>query len=259
VSGASAYGRVRPGLVSISFRALPPEEIVRAAAVAGLEGIEWGGDVHAPHGDIGAARRVRRLCADAGLAVAAYGSYLRFAAGDPAPDAVLDTAEALGTSLVRVWAGKLGSADADAAHRAALVDGLRAFTAAAAARGISAALEFHGGTLTDTAASTLDLLDAVPGLLTLWQPPNGTGFAERAESLRAVLSRLANLHVFHWGRGFDDRYPLAVGAADWERYFQIAGSAPAGDRWALLEFMPDNDIRSLSVEAAVLREILAHS
>ena len=36
------------GLVSISFRKLSPEEVISAAAAAGLKAIEWGSDVHAP-------------------------------------------------------------------------------------------------------------------------------------------------------------------------------------------------------------------
>ena len=40
------------GLVSVSFRKKPPEEILSAMKGAGLSVIEWGGDVHAPSDDI---------------------------------------------------------------------------------------------------------------------------------------------------------------------------------------------------------------
>ena len=65
------------GLVSVTFRALSPAEIVELVARAGLEGIEWGGDVHAPHGDVARARDVYRRTVDAGLAIPSYGSYYR--------------------------------------------------------------------------------------------------------------------------------------------------------------------------------------
>ena len=68
---------VRTGLVSVTFRQLAVEEVVEVAAQAGLAAIEWGGDVHVPLGDLPAARKARALCEDHGLAVAAYGSYLR--------------------------------------------------------------------------------------------------------------------------------------------------------------------------------------
>ena len=48
-------------LTSVTFRRMKPEEILRVAARAGIEGIEWGGDVHVPAGDLAAARRVRAL------------------------------------------------------------------------------------------------------------------------------------------------------------------------------------------------------
>lgn len=44
------------GLVSISFRNRTAEEIIEAVKNAGLNAIEWGGDVHVPHGNVSRAR-----------------------------------------------------------------------------------------------------------------------------------------------------------------------------------------------------------
>ncbi|MEL7086971.1 MAG: hypothetical protein AAGL98_00775 [Planctomycetota bacterium] len=66
---------ILPGLVSVTFRKLTPTQICELAADAGLQGIEWGGDVHVPAGDVGAAKAVAALTRARGLAVAAYGSY----------------------------------------------------------------------------------------------------------------------------------------------------------------------------------------
>src|SRR5256885_10789300 len=68
---------LHPGLVSVTFRKLPPREVVSLAKQAGLYGIEWNGDVHLPPGDLGKARDLRELTLEAGLQVAAYGSYHR--------------------------------------------------------------------------------------------------------------------------------------------------------------------------------------
>ena len=65
------------GLVSITFRRLSPREIVKLVKKSGLEGIEWGGDVHVPHGDLSVAREVATMTQEEGLVVAAYGSYYR--------------------------------------------------------------------------------------------------------------------------------------------------------------------------------------
>ncbi len=42
---------ISPGLVSVTYRALPPAEIIALTAAAGLKGIEWAGDVHVPPND----------------------------------------------------------------------------------------------------------------------------------------------------------------------------------------------------------------
>jgi 3-dehydroshikimate dehydratase len=41
---------IRAGLVSVTFRGLPPERIVDLARQARLEGIEWGGDARSAAG-----------------------------------------------------------------------------------------------------------------------------------------------------------------------------------------------------------------
>ena len=68
---------VRTGLVSVTFRQLPADEVPEMAAKAGLAAIEWGGDVHVPLGNLVAAQRVKALSEVHGLEIAAYGSYLR--------------------------------------------------------------------------------------------------------------------------------------------------------------------------------------
>ena len=86
---------IHPGLVSVTFRALSPAQVVDLVRQAGLRGIEWGGDIHAPPGNAARAREVRHLSLEAGLSVAAYGSYYRAAQSEAAgmPFAhVLDTA-----------------------------------------------------------------------------------------------------------------------------------------------------------------------
>ena len=65
---------IQPGLVSVTFRKLTPAEIVALVKQAGLKGIEWGGDLHVPHGDLVRAREVRELTHEGGLGVAACGS-----------------------------------------------------------------------------------------------------------------------------------------------------------------------------------------
>ncbi|MCK4601119.1 MAG: TIM barrel protein, partial [Phycisphaerae bacterium] len=150
------------GLVSITFRKLPPEELVALVAKAGLEGVEWGGDVHVPHGDLRRAREVRKITLDAGLKVASYGSYYRVGHDEPVPfEVVLATAAELAAPTIRLWAGKQGSETADAEYRDRVVQESQRIAELAAQANIVPAYEFHSGTLTDTNASASELLAAV--------------------------------------------------------------------------------------------------
>ncbi len=253
---------IRPGLVSITFRKLSPREIVDRCVQAGLEGIEWGGDVHVPHGNLEAAREVAGITRAAGLAVAAYGSYYRAGLNDPALSFtnVLESAAVLGAPVIRVWAGNTGSADAGPDIRAAVASDLARCADLAKAGGISVALEFHGGTLTDTAESAADLMKALEGsgVRLYWQPPVGLTPDAAVRSLRHVLPWVDHVHVFAWQKGGDGiiRLALAEGAGAWAQYLDTLKSRNQ-DRWALLEFVRGDDPGHLSADAAALRSWLA--
>jgi 3-dehydroshikimate dehydratase len=250
-----------PGLVSISFRQLAPKQIVDLVAGEHLAGIEWGGDIHVPHGDLQRAREVGALTRDAGVAVAAYGSYYEAGTSEAsglAFESVLETALGLGAPLVRVWAGKAGPQQTDAAVRDRIISDLRRAAQLAAAAQVTVATESHAGTLTETAASTLDLLRSVghPNMLTLWQPAPAQEDADCAVSLGTVLPHVVNLHVFFWGPGgFADRRPLAEGTGRWQMLFGVLRQT-GREHYALLEYVADDDPQSFRRDAKTLRELL---
>ena len=254
---------IRPGLVSITFRKLTAGEIVGLAVQAALAGIEWGGDVHVPHGDLRHARVIRRMTADAGLEVAAYGSYYRVGHGEPCPfEAVVDTAVELGAPTIRVWAGKQGSDTADAAYRDRVVQESREIADLASDAHVTVSYEFHGNTLTDTNASARRLLDEVahPSIRSYWQPPRGASVARCLEGLDAVMPWLTHTHVFAWrapeNEGPVERLPLAGGAEDWDLYLHKIASL-GGDRYAEIEFVRDDQPEVFLRDAATLAEWLA--
>ncbi|MBI2441116.1 MAG: sugar phosphate isomerase/epimerase [Lentisphaerae bacterium] len=248
-----------PGLVSVTFRKLSPEEIIRLASAAGLKGIEWGGDVHVPPGRSDIARQVRRLTQEAGLQLPSYGSYYSVGVSSREEFApVLDTAGELGVGTIRIWAGNQGSSQASADYRQRLADLTRQLADQAARRELDLAFEFHGGSLTDTVDSTLALLAAInhSRVKTYWQVPAGMPIADCAEGLKRVLSALANIHVGSWSSDRKERRPLAEYEAAWQRFLSIAVTNP-GDRFALLEFVCNDDPAMLAPDAAVLRRLLA--
>lgn len=243
---------IHPGLVSVTFRKFSPAQVVALTRKAELSGIEWGGDVHVPHGDVERAREVRALTEEAGLKVAAYGSYYR-AGGSEANglpfQQVLESAVALGAPTIRVWPGGKGSAGMSAAERGAVVEDLRRIAGLAGRAGISISTEFHDGTLTDTNASAEALLAEVghANVFTYWQPHNGEATAECVAGLRAVAGRVSNVHVFHWWPTAAERHPLVDGEARWAEFWRELKALP-GERFAMLEFVQGDE------EAAFLRD-----
>jgi sugar phosphate isomerase/epimerase len=252
-----------PGLVSITFRKLTPEEIVNLTRRAGLESIEWGGDVHVPHGKYQVAADVNRMTRDAGLQVACYGSYYRL--GRDPNDAkylpfskVLDTAAALQAPSIRVWAGTQSSEKADDAYFARCAEDARQCAEYAAMEDIRIVLEYHEQTLTDDPAAAVRLLQEInhPNVQSLWQPPNFRDYDHCLHTLREIKPYLNNLHVFHWTGPENERRPLAEGAERWERYLSAAHN-PVITRHALLEFVADDDPEQLVRDAQTLKALLA--
>ncbi len=256
---------IKGGLGSITFREHTPEEVVGLVVKAGLAGIEWGGDIHVPHGDLEAAQKVRSLTEDAGLEVAAYGSYYRVGESEVEDlpfERVLATARALGAPLIRVWAGQKGSNDADLAYRIHVVEELKRVGAMAKEEGLGVSCEYHGGTLTDTNASAQELLEELANeeaenIDLYWQPPNGQPTEYCLEGLKTVLHRVTNLHVFYWQHenGQNIRRPLSEGEERWLQYLAAANRGRV-DRFGLIEFVMDGSPEQFLEDATTLKEWL---
>ena len=250
---------IRSGLVSITFRQLSPARIVALCQEAGVQGIEWGGDVHVPHGELATAERVAALTRDAGLCVPTYGSYYRVGTNESGSDAltflcVLDTALALGAPAVRVWAGDRDSADADEQDWGRILADLARICQLASEQKLRIVMEYHGGTLNDTAASSRRLLDHVAAdrLSTLWQTTNGKDVAYCRETLSALLDRVLHVHVFNWGTGKADQGALSDAGDAWADYLELLQRGDR-ERFALIEYVKDDKPEQFLADAAVLR------
>ncbi len=251
-----------PGLCSVTFRDCAVERIAAMVREHELGAIEWGADVHVPPGDLDAARRARSV--SEGLEVT-YGSYLFAGGADVGDDeivAVIDTAAAIGAGTIRVWT-PFGVTEADT-RRSDVVAALRRAAALAEQRGAVLALEFHGGTLTETVTSTQALLDDVDAanLLTYWQPPYWISERTIGDDVADVLllgPHLANLHVYEWtATPTVARRPLAEGAERWRAVFDAVATVArpaglAGPRAAFLEFVAADDPANFPADAATLR------
>ena len=246
---------MKTGLCSVSFRKLTVEEIIEAVKAAGLDGIEWGGDVHVPHGDVEKAKRVAKLMEDAGLETLSYGTY--YYPGDHAVEdfqGVIDCALALGTKIIRVWAGSKTLTEVTDEYRAKIIADTQAICDMAKPYGLTVAYEYHGWTLTETLESALQAYNEVgkENMKMYWQPSVFHSFEENMEALKALLPYCCNVHMFHWDAEYT-RYALEEGADAVKAYLDLANTNPqvAG---VMLEFIKDDSIEQMKLDGATLNK-----
>ena len=243
---------MRPtGLLSVTFRKMSVEEIIELTARAGLNGIEWGGDVHVPPGELKLAGRIGQATRSAGLVNFAYGSYWR---ADREPEMVAETAEALGAQWIRIWAGVHSSEACTPEERSRTVENLKTLCRRVPKR-MNVAAEWHCNTLTDTASSALQLLNEVgeKNFTCYFQRENRAD--DRRDNLEDLLrlppDKLQAVHVHYCvGR---ERLPLSDGAEEWQELLaHIPESIPA-----LLEFVRGDSAEQYLKDAAVLKKLAA--
>lgn len=248
----------RLGICSVTLRHLLPAAVIDISRDAGLSRIEWGADVHAPPTDLARVAQVRELTEAAGLTVASYGSYWR-AGISPMSDLMqlVTAAATLGAPRIRLWAGDIGTEQADKPTWDRVVAALREACVVARDRDIGLALEFHPDTLTDTVDTTLELLERVDDetLRSYWQPR----LDEQTESSIAGLLRLtpvlAGVHVFSWWPRAN-RLRLHERGDLWSAVSEVlVNEAEPCD--VLLEFVKDDNAALVGAEAAVLRDLFA--
>jgi sugar phosphate isomerase/epimerase len=258
---------IKSGLASISFRNLSTDMIVEIAKDSGLLAIEWGGDVHVPHGDIQKAKQVKDETLNPGLETAAYASYYKAGESEIQGlkfEEVLATAVELAAPTVRVWAGLKSSRDADENYRKMVADDLFRVAKMAEKKNISIGIEYYVHTLTDSTESTLKLLDDVDhnNLFCYWQPPVNDiiSHADCKSGLNALVKKVSNIHVYHWSLNNEiyTRYPLKDGFNEWKEYLDII-KLNGGNHYALLEFVLNDSVEQLKEDADTLNELISLS
>ncbi|UXM91272.1 sugar phosphate isomerase/epimerase family protein [Paenarthrobacter sp. JL.01a] len=241
-----------PGICSVTLRSHGIQDVVRIAADAGLAGIEWGTDVHVS--DAASAAQAREATEAAGLAVLSLGSYYRSGAfGDF--ERALELAAALGAPRIRVWAGELGSSEASPDHWESVVKDGQRIADLASDRRIALAFEYHGNTLTDSPATTLELLDRIdhPNVGTYWQPAVGLSDQQALDSLHEVLPHVVGVHCFSWGPA-GERFPLQLRARLWQGVAEVLRNH-GEDLDIMLEFVQDNLPENVLSDAAFLHAL----
>lgn len=246
---------IRTGLTSVTFRKKTIDEIVGLAQKARLDGIEWGGDIHVPAGDIKAAQHAAKATAGAGLSVLSYGSYFH---GDEGEDfaPVLESAKALGAPMIRIWAGRFPYEECSPEEFSRCVKAFQNAAGLAAKEGIAIGFEYHRGTLTQTHAGAAALLDAISreNVSCYWQPNPDISLEEQLVEIDTLLPRLSTVHVFYW-TGKNVPHPLSEGLPLWEQYVEHLDKTGA-PRSMILEFVEGDSPEAFLRDAATLRQLL---
>ncbi|MDE1549288.1 sugar phosphate isomerase/epimerase family protein [Jeotgalibaca caeni] len=247
------------GICSVTFRKKSPEEIIKLAQKGGLHAIEWGGDIHVPINDLENAKKIGVLTRQAGLLVSSYGSYY-YAGQGLSFEPFLETAIALGTTSIRIWAKKMDFKKEigviDEEEFAAVVHDIKTAAMMAQAHDVSLHIEFHQGTYTDTTESALRLMKEIdePNLFLYWQPLAYTSQVERLNQIIELSDFISNVHVFQWDRDFN-RYPLAEGQAEWRDYIQQIQTHSSHPHFFLLEFMKDNSVEQFEEDVVTFHKL----
>ena len=242
----------RLGLVSISFRNHSPEEIILAAKQAGLECVEWGSDVHAPCNDSAKLNSIVALQNEHGVYCSSYGTYFRLGA-TPAEELpqYISAAKTLGTDILRLWCGDKGSAEYTNEEKELLFAECKRAAEIAERNNVTLCMECHNHTFTDEMQAAVELVEAVnsPAFRTYWQPNQFKSTEQNMNYAKRISEYARHIHVFNWSG--DERYPLEESVELWQKYLDYF----KGERTLLLEFMPDDDMNSLTREADALKKI----
>lgn len=240
------------GLVSISFRSLSVDEIFTAVKEAGLSCIEWGSDVHAPCQDKEKLEYIAARQKQEGIRCCSYGTYFRLGVHQTGELLnYIEAAEILGTNILRIWCGDKGSKEYTPEERERLYDACRAAAKLAEEHQVKLCMECHNHTLTDQKDAALALMKAVdsPWFGMYWQPNQWRTEDENLEYIKALAEYTEHIHVFNW-KG-SERLLLENAVEQWKKYLR----GFVRQHTLLLEFMPDDDVKSLKRETMALRKI----
>lgn len=247
---------MKTGLTSVSFRKLSCDEVIALAREAGVDGIEWGSDVHVPQNDVENAALVAKKTKDAGLEVISYGSYFTLGCGeDFAP--YIEAAKALGARQIRIWGGKKERRELSDDEYADLLSEMKKIGEMAGDADMAVSLEYHQRSITATAEDAAKFASDVdmPSVRLYWQEIIGRPMADNLADIDLVAPYLTNVHVFNYIEGKQELLETGDGLARWRAYSDKIAKIP-GERAFMTEFCKGGLPESFTDDARTLCEIV---
>ena len=190
---------IRIGLSSTALLTFGARDVLATARAAGVDAIEWAGDIHVPHNDSAAAVAAMMETLRAGLTIASYSSLYRARVGPEQGlnfEAVLNAAASLQSPNVRVYLGD-GQQNGDRADRGLLVDAARRLGDAGGRRGITVCFSLGRNTCLHRYDEAIDLMGRIahPFVRLAWEALPGIGADQCSASLEAAGGSVALLIV----------------------------------------------------------------
>ena len=241
------------GLVSVSFRKNTVLEILEAMKKAGLFYVEWGSDIHAPWNDTDKLREIARLQKEYGITCSSYGTYFRLGENKTEElQGYIDAARILGTDILRLWCATKSGSDMSEDEKVYLLEECKKAERIARQNDVVICMECHKSTFTENCDDAVDLMEQINSrnFRMYWQPFQWQSVKQNIENAGKIAPYTKNIHVFNWKE--KNRFPLEMAIDEWRAYLENF----LKPRVLLLEFMPNNTLEELIIEANALKKIV---
>ena len=241
------------GLVSVSFRKLTIEEIIKLCKENNLDMVEWGSDVHAPFDDFEKLNQIVKLQSEYNISCCSYGTYFSLGVTPLSElSEYIKAAKILGTDILRIWGGNKNYEDMQDEERENFISQAKRAAEIAKANNVILCSEWHADTFTSCLDGGLRLVKEVnsPNFKTYWQPNRLRDFNTNLYEAKIIAPYTTHIHVFNWDE--NNCYPLSDnnGIYMWKEYLK----AFSGEHKLLLEFMPKNTPEELKDEVKTLHK-----
>ena len=243
------------GVVSQTFRDKDIPTVFEYAKEAKLDGIEWSANEnHILIGDSERSALVKRLSEKSGIEIFSLASYCYMYDFCECVK-TLETARELSAPVIRLWAGKQGSAACPTEEYDLIVENTQKMARIAREHSITLAFEYHPNTLTDSADSAIELVKKIncENVGLYWQVRPDITFEENKAAFEKVKPYLlGNIHLSNYDeeKGY---MPLEEISSDLRGYFRDRG---VGNN-LMIEFVKDASCASLVADANTLRKVIA--
>lgn len=246
---------IKVGLCTIAFSELELVKVFDIASRVGFDGVEiWGKPPHIPaEYDEGYINQIGEELDKRNLKISMFGSYLCTDSVDfeKETDIVLRIAGGLGSKIVRIWAGNVGSQETDEKVWEINISNLKKLCEMGRGEGFSFAMERHKDTLTDRISSITEIIKQVdsPNLTINYQPVEGEKTEDVIKGIKTLKERIVNVHAYNFKVTSEGIHStdLFNGCLDYQKIISELNRVGFSG-YIEIEFVPLNKKQTISLE-----------